>query len=291
MSRVTLNLVAPAWVLLAGQAAAQAEHEARVAPEESPFVQNPDPDDGFALKRMGLSACFNASDGFSLKRPRGPALLDDMDMKVTWFQHDGGSMQLVDNSMELYVRANLTKYLYEWDSIARQPVVEDSQIQTPNLNRFGCGPDTPIADGNACCETHRLQLPRDLGVNETVVLGLHVDVTQNPNATCVWSIDAIYPTVTNFVKRGRGLCSSLKQVGLPGMADAVKLEGTEWDPNILADISIIVHQYEPKKDNPCPVGEYSGSTMWDDYYPDYNQIGSPKQFFFRPGPPRVLKQP
>ena len=72
---------------------------------------------------------------------------------------------------------------------------------------------------------------------------------------------------------------------------ALNFPTPEWDPNILADISIIVHQYELKKDNPCHVGEYSGSTVWDDYYPDYNHIGSPKQFFFRPGPPRVLKRP
>jgi hypothetical protein len=50
------------------------------------------------------------------------------------------------------------------------------------------------------------------------------------------------------------------------------------------DVSIIMHQYELKKDDPCSENsKYPWSQSWDDLYPEYNQIGVPTQYFFLRG--------
>ena len=108
----------------------------------------------------------------------------------------------LDKIMQLYVAANLSKYLYTWDPIGKRSTEDDSR-----LNSFGCGPDTPLSEGTWCLETYRVQLPPEMGFNESVDLDLHVDVAQNPNATCVWSVDRVYRSFAQFHKRGRGLCS------------------------------------------------------------------------------------
>ena len=92
--------------------------------------------------------CLNAS---WPSRVRGPKLLVDMGMRVT---APGG----LDKMMELYVAANLSKYLYTWDPIGKRST-DDSGSR---LNSFGCGPDTPLSEGTACLETYRVQLPPDL---------------------------------------------------------------------------------------------------------------------------------
>ena len=84
------------------------------------------------------------------------------------------------------------------------------------------------------------------------------------------------------MRRGRGLCGSLKLLSLPDVADAVKVQGDT--PQCVGDVSIIVHQYE-KKDNACPVGEYAGSNRWEDFYPEYNQVGTRDANAAGPGGP------
>ena len=213
--------------------------------------------------------CLNASWPKSRHDPRGPKLLVDMGMRVT---APGG----LDKMMELYVAANLSKYLYTWDPI-RKRAIEDSS----RLNSFGCGPDTPLSEGTACLETYRVQLPPEMGFNESVDLDLHVDVAQNPNATCVWSVDRVYRSFAQFHKRGRGLCSNLNKVTLPSFKQG---HSTTCDDSVyMADVSIIVHQYELKNNNSCPVAEYDGFSQWKLFYPEYSQVGIPKQFFFLRG--------
>jgi hypothetical protein len=92
----------------------------------------------------------------------GPKILVDMGMRVTGA---GG----LNKTLELYVAANLSQYLYDWDPIEKRSF----NGFLDGLNRFGCGPDTPPSEGRACLETYRVELPAEMGVNETVDLDLH----------------------------------------------------------------------------------------------------------------------
>ena len=153
-------------------------------------------------------------------RPRRAKLLVAMGMRVTaaWWREEVNSWWRYkahfDVAMELYVSANLSWYLYADPADAldihnengRLLYPENSQtrpnleIRQPSghLNRLGCGPDAPIWKGMACCTTYRVELPPEMGVNESVELGLQVDVAQNPNATCVWTIEVVRVTMTSL---------------------------------------------------------------------------------------------